>query len=202
MPRPANKDIRTKILNVASTLFFNRGFSRVTISELVDELRTSKSTIYQNFVSKEAIVEVLLDEFNAEVDNKLREIVADDSKDFQNKFEEVTAHTCRMLSRVRRPFFKDLRIHTPELWQRYEKARLKRLDKFYRALFRAGKDQGIIRKDIDINFLLLLYTKLTEVLIEPDSLDNFSYSNKMAYKMISKTFLEGAMADGRKRCKE
>jgi hypothetical protein len=79
---------------------------------------------------------------------------------------------------------------------------LKRLDKFYRALFRAGKDQGIIRKDIDINFLLLLYTKLTELLIEPDSLDNFSYSNKMAYKMISKTFLEGAMADGRKRCKE
>lgn len=198
MTRPANQDARRKILNVASTLFFSRGFYRVTISELVAELRTSKSTIYQHFSSKEAIVEGLLDEFNAEVDNTLKVIITDDTRDFQSKLEGITAHTCRMLSRVRRPFFKDLRIHTPQLWERYETARMNRLDRFYRGLFEDGKKQDIIRKDVDTDFLLLLYSKLTEVLIEPNALDNFSYSNKMAYEMITRVFLEGTLTDGEK----
>lgn len=199
MSRPANKKVREKILYVAANIFFKNGFYKVSISELVRELRTSKSTIYKYFNSKDAIVEALLDEFNAEVDRKLQQIVTDERSDFRKKLEAVTAHTCQMLSRVQRPFFKDLRIHTPTLWDRYEKARKRRLNRFYRSLFMEGKNQDLIRKDINIDFMLLLYTKMTEVLISPNSLDNFPFSNKAAYKMITRLFLEGALADKGKK---
>ncbi|MGD9366950.1 MAG: TetR/AcrR family transcriptional regulator [Desulfobacteraceae bacterium] len=199
MPRPPNKNVRQKILSAAADIFFTDGFQKVTISDLVTTLRTSKSTIYKYFRSKEAVVEALMDEFNEQVDDKLHCIVMDKSADFRKKLEEVTAYTCQVLTRVQRPFFNDLRIHTPQLWRRYEKARERRLDKYYRFLFAEGVQQQLIRDDIHIDFVLMLYTKMTEVLIDTNALNNFPFTTQQAYEMITCLFLEGALTKNGKQ---
>jgi AcrR family transcriptional regulator len=195
MPRPKLKNIRQRILKVAAAKFFKSGFYKISIDELVAELRTSKSTIYKHFASKEEIVAALLFDFNTEVDSKLRSIILDSSKNFKEKIEEITEYTGRVLSRVHPRFFNDLKIHTPELWDEYEQARLRRLERFYGALIEQGIEQEIIRDDIDQKFILLMYSKLTEILIRPSHLQDLSVSIVEANKFISKFFLEGAYTD-------
>ena len=195
MPRPRLKNIRQRILNAAATKFFKSGFYKISIDELVAELRTSKSTIYQQFASKEEIVGVLLFNLNKEVDSQLQSIISDNSKNIKKKIEAVTEYTGRILSRVHPNFFNDLRIHTPELWAEYERARSRRLDRFYGALIKQGIEQGIFRDDLDEEFVLLMYTKLTEILIKPSFLQNLSVSTVEANKFITKLFLEGVLTD-------
>jgi hypothetical protein len=70
--------------------------------------------------------------------------------------------------------------------------REERLNNIYLKFFKEGIKQGNIRKDIPINLILIVYTKLTEIVVEPDNRDSIGISIKDAYEMITSLFLEGA----------
>ena len=58
MKKPNAKD---RILETASKLFHQRGYSEVGINEIIDKAETAKSTFYQHFPSKELLCEAWLD---------------------------------------------------------------------------------------------------------------------------------------------
>lgn len=199
MPRPKSKNTRQRILNTAASRFFESGFYKVSIDDLVAELRTSKSTIYLAFSSKEEIIKTVLLDLNREIDGRLESILSDNDLNYKEKFEAVTAYTGRVLSRVSKSFFRDLRIHAQDLWEIYEQARKRRLNRIYRPLIMQGMKQGILRNDVDGDFLLVVYTKMMEILIEPALFQDLSISSVNAHRSISRLFFEGALTDkGRK----
>ena len=51
---------RQQILDMAASLFVERGFESVTVADLAHELQTSRPTIYSYFPSTEAILDELL----------------------------------------------------------------------------------------------------------------------------------------------
>ena len=57
MPRSSN--LRERILKIAGEQFLSQGFYKVSIDSLVAELRTSKSSIYKFFSSKESCARLL-----------------------------------------------------------------------------------------------------------------------------------------------
>lgn len=191
--------IRTRILSAASEQFFRHGFYRVSMDSLVAEVRTSKSTIYKFFPSKEDLVQAVLENINSEINTNLEAIIEDTEKNFQEKLIAVTRYTGKILTRVSQEFLTDLRLHTPDLWESYQSMRQARLEHLYGRLFRNGVSEGIIRRDIPQDFLLLVYTKLTELAVEPDALDGLPMNTTDAYAELSTLFLEGALTDsGRK----
>jgi len=183
--------MRQRILDVAGEKFYQFGFSKVSVDELVAELRTSKSMIYRHFSSKEAIVRALLDHINNEINRKLESVVNDDSRSFSEKLDAITMFTGQVLSKVGKPFLDDLRTQTPELWDDYLEMRRQRLDDYYLHLMDRGIKEGVLRHDIDKEFLLLVYTKLTEIVVNPEQFQHLPVSNPQAYKWISSIFLEG-----------
>ncbi len=54
-------DARTRILDAAQALFFERGYSEVGINEIIARADTAKASFYQHFPSKEALCEAWLD---------------------------------------------------------------------------------------------------------------------------------------------
>ncbi len=193
MPRPKSQNTDQRILDAAASKFFAHGFYKISIDELVAHLRTSKSTIYNHFNSKEGLVEAVLERFNQQLDDGLESIVHHTDHNFKQKLEAVTELTGRLLSQVGEAFWQDLKIHMPERWEAYQDQRVERLRNFYGALLKQAISQGLLRTDIDEDFMLLMYTKLSEIVIQPELLQTMSLSNVDAYRYITQLFLEGTL---------
>ena len=192
MARPIKPDLRNKILTAASDKFYRHGFSRISIDELVKDVRTSKSAVYKFFSSKEALLHAVLVSLNQNINLNIGLIVNDNSKTFLQKLESIIAFTSSILQKVSKDFIEDMKINAPRIWKEYLKMRKERLDNIYLKFFRQGVKQGYIRKDIPLSFILLVYTKLTELVIDPSDLDSINLNKKDAYNMLSRLFLEGA----------
>lgn len=185
-------NLRTRILRLAREKFFRLGFYRVSVDSLVAELRTSKSSIYKHFGSKEDLVRAVMEDLNEEINGKLEAILADDRLSFFGKLTAVSEFTGKLLHQVSREFLEDLRIHAPEVWEDYQQARQARIDRYYGGLFRLGREEGLLRDDLHPELLLQAYLKLTEITLRGDLLPQLPLDRRQVYEQISRLFLEGA----------
>jgi AcrR family transcriptional regulator len=191
MGRPAKNELKDNILNAASEKFFRYGCSRVSIDELVSDLHTSKSAIYRFFSSKEDLINSVMIHFNQYINTNIGLIINDKSVSFQKKLEMIMAFTTKVLQKVSKDFLDDLKINFPNIWKRYLEMREERLSNLYLKFFKQGIKQGNIRNDIPVNLILIVYTKLTEIVVEPDNRDSIGIGIENTYEMITSLFLEG-----------
>ena len=192
MARPKDENLKNRILSAASSRFLNFGFSNVSIDEIVADARTSKAAVYNFYSSKEDLILAVLLSLNNKINFNISKIINDESFSFPKKLEEIINFTSHILKEVNSKFLEDLRIQTPRVWKHYLKLREQRLNTLYIKLFKDGINLGYIRKDIPIRFILLVYTKLTELVVDTSNLRTVNVSKSEAYSLISKLFLEGA----------
>lgn len=192
MARPKDENLEERILNSASSKFLSSGFSGVPLDEIVSDARTSKAAVYNFFSSKEDLVHAVLISLNNRINRNIAGIVNNNKISFAKKLEEIIRFTSSLLSEVNTKFLEDLRVQTPDLWNEYLKLRQQRLNTLYMKLFEEGMRQGNVRKDVPVKFILLVYTKLTELAVDTSNLKSVKVSKTEAYSLISKLFLEGA----------
>lgn len=58
---PKKKSTREKILEAASTLFLERGFSATSVDDILQKVSIAKGTFYHHFISKESLLESVTD---------------------------------------------------------------------------------------------------------------------------------------------
>ncbi len=138
------------------------------------------------------MVHAVLISLNNRINRNISGIINNDNLSFPKKLEEIIRFTSSLLTEVNTKFLEDLRIQTPDLWREYLRLRQQRLNTLYMKLFDEGKRLGNLREDIPVKFLLLVYTKLTELAVDPSNLKSVKVSKTEAYSLISKLFLEGA----------
>ncbi|RKI71170.1 TetR/AcrR family transcriptional regulator [bacterium 1xD42-67] len=66
----------TRILDTASALFFQKGYDKTTLQDIIDATKLSKGAIYHHFASKEAILIAVVDrmgEYNSTVLAEIRD---------------------------------------------------------------------------------------------------------------------------------
>ena len=66
----------TRILDTASALFFQKGYDKTTLQDIIDATKLSKGAIYHHFASKEAILIAVVDrmgDFNSAVLAQVRD---------------------------------------------------------------------------------------------------------------------------------
>ncbi len=165
----------------------------MSIDSIVRDLRTSKSTIYKYYQTKEDLIKAVIDQLNNEINDRLNEIISDDEQSFCGKLNSVVEFTRNTLTEINEEFLQDLKLYTPEIWEYYEKGREYRIDNYYRKLFNDGVIEGAVRKDIDLEILMKVYFNLTEMTVDVDQFSKVNYSNQDLYAVISKVFLEGAL---------
>ncbi len=59
------ENTKDRILNVAYEKFLKYGFFKVSMDSIVQELKTSKSSLYNHFASKEDLVMAVVEKINS-----------------------------------------------------------------------------------------------------------------------------------------
>ncbi len=191
MPRPPKTDLKDRIIKAAENKFFRFGFYKVSIDEIVAEAKTSKAAVYRFYSSKEELVEAVLNNLNNHINQNIGSIVNNGSITFQDKLMKIIEFTSGLFQRINRAFLEDLQNHTPALRIEYQKMRMNRINKYYKKLFADGIDEGIVRSDIPLDFVLYFYSKVTEIAVYPSEQDELKYSPKKTYQYLSRLFYEG-----------
>ena len=185
--------VRERVLRIAREKFLKHGFHKISMDRLVQELHTSKSSLYNHFRSKDELVLAVIDELNAEINQKLGSVLNDDKLTFKGKLIAISEFTSQLLSQVSEEFLRDLELHTPEIWDHYQQARKQRIDRYYRQLFEAGIREGMVRSDLDPDLILITYLSLTEIPLLSGYVDSLNMNNQDIYDHITEIFLKGIL---------
>jgi len=184
------RDLRQDIVSLAEELFFARGVRSVSLEELVQNLATSKSAFYRYFSDKEALVQAVMERLNRRMNADITTIV-DSEVPFSHKLVAVARYTSELLGRVSDRFFEDLRNLTPAVWEQYMKDRQRRVDTLYRRLFEVGQAEGELRTDLPASIVTMIYLKMTELVVDPETIRVFREHDHDPYDVIQSAFMEG-----------
>lgn len=89
---------RDAILDAARRLVLSKGYERLTVQDLLDELQISKGAFYHYFDSKPAVIEALTERLVSESEQALAPIVANANLDALDKLQRFFGEVIRWKS--------------------------------------------------------------------------------------------------------
>ena len=190
---PLDNQIRTRILEVATEHFFRLGFSKVTMSEIAEELGMSKKTLYEYFPSKETLLSEIIITMQTNSGAVVDTIVADTSIDFVEKMKRLFAHGAAFHTKFSKHFLVDLQKNAPQIWKCCDDFRIERMRLLAERLVREGIEQGFFRNDVNVHVLILLYTTAVQNLVTPEILSQIPVTMQQLFETIIKIIFEGIL---------
>lgn len=186
---------RRRLLRGARDLFFELGFSRVSMDEIANTLGMSKRTIYQLIPSKrELLRQALLDKVE-EISCGLETIVETDGPDFLQKLQQVGLFMISHLPQPSRHFLRDMEQSCSSIWEEVDTARARVVQERFSSLFRQGKEQNILRRDIDSTLLVKALVGMIQSTIQPDILAHLPLSIGQAFTSLFKLLCLGLLTE-------
>jgi len=192
--RKFREPVKERILTSASERFFQEGFSRVSVDDLVSDLVISKKTFYKFFGSKEDLLIQIMDRLLAGVRARFIKIL-DSDRDFVEKLGEVMTFLGQEVGRLGKPLQADLQRHAPEVWKRIENFRHERITQNFSPLLDQGMEEGFVRKDVNKKIALLSFLGAVENIVRPSVLVNESFSAREALEGIMAIFFHGILTE-------
>lgn len=83
---------KNKILNAASTLFFEKGYEETTMQDIMERSGASKGAIYHYFVSKQEIISFMIKDAQKHINTRFLEIADDNSLSVEEKIKAVITY--------------------------------------------------------------------------------------------------------------
>jgi AcrR family transcriptional regulator len=74
-PEKKDRNVRERILDVATRLFYNQGTKHTGINQIIAESRVAKASFYQYFPSKEYLIIACLDIYNDTISQVIRRLI-------------------------------------------------------------------------------------------------------------------------------
>lgn len=187
----ATKD---RIISHATERFFNDGFAKTSVDEIVSELGISKKTFYKGFRTKEELVDTVFERTLVEVQSRIEHIVGG-GEGFVAKLGSLLRFLAALAERGGRVFIHELQRHRPDLWKRLEEFRRRRILEAFSRLVEQGIQEGHIRSDLNQRLFLLSYLAAVEQIVRPQLLAHESFSAQEAIVQIIEIFFTGVLSD-------
>ena len=187
-------DDKEHILEAAARRFMELGISKVTLDEIASDLRMSKKTLYKYFPSKEDLLENVIHERIKRNGKRFTDIMGS-GKPFAEKLQEMFAFAGQEFSTPGRQFVLDLRRFAPDLWKEAEEFRRKTIVTNVRNMIEQAKDEGMIRKDLNVDIFVLVFLSAVQNLLTPQTLSEQPFTALQAFRGILSIIFEGALTD-------
>lgn len=156
-----------QILKGASDLFFHYGIKNVTMDDIAKHLGMSKRTIYENFPTKDDIVNTLLhNHLQQDIEN-----CNDRCGESKNAIEEIILmmqHIREMFSRMDSRILFDLKKFHPKAWQEFKDFKQGFLMKTIANNIKRGMEEGIYRTGLNVEVLARLRIEQVELAWNPE----------------------------------
>jgi AcrR family transcriptional regulator len=150
--------VRAHILTTAIELFSQHGIDSVTVDQIADAADIGKGTIYNYFSTKEDIVVAFMVDFETRVQAKVRRLVTS-----KGSLESILAGFIRFQFQMKKPYHQFVRVFLGQMFLRTEQfipymvEMQKMIDPPLESLFRALQQRGLIRRDVSVPDLILIF---------------------------------------------
>lgn len=168
------------------------------MDDLALELGMSKKTLYEQFPSKEKLVEaVLVDKFR-DMDTAFGEITARCSDDFLGALHRLLGTLQRQAGEIQPPFVRDVQRSAPELFQIVETRRTELIRRHFGRLFSEGRRAGMIRRDIPARLAIAILLGAVQGVVNPPAMRELRITPQAGVSAVITVVLEGLVTRKRR----
>jgi len=178
---------RDQILKTGKDLFWKFGFKRVTIEEICKEAGVSKMTYYKFFSNKINLVQTIMDSVMQESLLRYNQIM-DSEVPYPEKVVAMIQLKRDQIETMSSEFFRDyIQSEDPELIRYLEQLTSENMQKFTDD-FRKAQDNGDIRKDLKIEFIMHVMNHLIEMAHEDAMLNMYDEPQDLVMEITNFLF--------------
>ena len=186
------------IVETAIQLFAENGYHNTSISKIASSAKISKGLMYNYFDSKNDLQKEVVMEFLNKVTKKVNSIYNNDSLDFYRKIEKWINFASKFLFNLSEVFIKDIQNNHPDLWDLIEKYRRENILKLFSSIIKRGKKEGIVKDDVNIDFLSELFYRNIKIVTDVDFIYKSENSLKKNIINFVEIFFTGILKSGNK----
>jgi AcrR family transcriptional regulator len=190
-----DREIRDRILNKASEMFFQFGYLKVTMDEIASRLGMSKKTLYKYYPGKESLIREMFKNVKCEIEDYISELWSDEQLDFVLKLKKLMNFIGTQSSKMRGPLIEDIQKYNPDIWQEIQEFRKQTSQKKFTFLINEGIEKGFFRNDIDNTIIVLTYINAIQGIITPEVLSQIPFTSNQVFDALSKIIFEGIMTE-------
>jgi len=178
---------RDLILETGKTLFWKFGYKRVTIEEICKEAGVSKMTYYKYFTNKIDLVKTIMDSILQVSLEKYKSIMASDLP-YPEKVVDLIHLKKDQVEHMSSEFFKDyVQSGDPELISYLEQLSGESMQMFLDD-FKKAQDNGDIRQDLKIEFIMYVMNHLIEMASEDALLNIYDQPQDLVMEITNFLF--------------
>jgi AcrR family transcriptional regulator len=163
-------NLKTRILQKAFALFLAKGFTRVTTQDIASALGISKKTLYKYYSSKHEIVATAIERNLEGLGSRFDTIMHTGEWGFNEKFARVLMLIQKQIVSISEIFLEDMSRHIPDVWEKIDSFRRKRVLAVLHRLMVQGQAEGSVRRDLDLDAVLFLLFGTINNSITPERL--------------------------------
>jgi TetR/AcrR family transcriptional regulator, cholesterol catabolism regulator len=190
-------DIKTRILDQASQMFFRFGIRSITMDEIAESLGMSKRTLYENFATKEELLKECI-EFQYRENIRLRDdIMRAFSDDPLEIFHQHFRHAMITLSSIHPNYITDLQKYYSTIWRKHIQSKQEENISFTVKQIEKGKEKGIFRQDVDAEIMSRAAHSGIQMMVSPHIFPETRFPRSEVFRQVTVNFIRGmATAEG------
>ena len=182
-----------RVMISAEELMLEQGFYKLSITQLCNRLKVSRSTIYEHFGSKEGLVEAVVKAYREKLDRGIHQIFTEPALSPTDKLSAMAMQMVENLhGRDTSRFLEDLKLHMPLLYNEYLQDRDKRTVRYYAPLIKEAIAIGSLPSHIPEDFLLHLYLNTVRMACQSDLIEKSGLTKAQVIKNTIRVFFDGA----------
>jgi AcrR family transcriptional regulator len=182
-------ELKDRIIHEASILFFSKGIKSMTMSDIANEMGISKRTLYEVFRDKEELLDQCVTIHLERADTEMTAIAAN-SDNVIDSMMRIYAKHLREAQNVSKTVMHDLKKYHKPIYEKIE-CRQKEGMGFFTPLFKKGIEQGLIRKDVNLEIMLWLLKSQFKALMDDEFIPTDKYSTDEFIRVIILSFIRG-----------
>ncbi|HET9746777.1 MAG TPA: TetR/AcrR family transcriptional regulator [Chitinophagaceae bacterium] len=181
------KNKTNDIVEKATTLFIQNGLQSVTMDEVALYARSSKKTLYENFQSKEMLVNTIVQQIISKISKYIR-VCTDISPNAITEMRNFSSYILDLPEILTPAFMKDLKKYYPETHLQLRLFRINSIIPFIQRCLQRGIEEEVFRPDIDKTNVAWLYCWQLQNVLEGDT---FPQDQKKVISGINDLLLHG-----------
>ena len=156
---------RRALLEAARTLFWKHGIRRVTIQEICSEASVSKMTFYRQFTNKNEIAAQVLRDILEKGMGDYHRIMQQEIT-FAEKMQQVIMLKNESTNHISDEFVKDIYQQNQTELRAMIESYQHEISTEVRNDFAQAQQNGFIRQDVEIDFIMYMMDRLTRMILD------------------------------------
>ena len=182
-----------RIVAAARQHLFKYGYNALTMDDLAHELGMSKKTLYLHFPGKDAIIDRIIDGIGRAVRAEMDAILNNTKLPFAQKLRAIVDVIAPRLALLSPAMLRELQRYAPKIFQKIDELRQNNIPYVFGRLFRAGIEEGAVRRDLDPDFAALFWLQAVRGLVHPDTLAVSGLTTQQTLQKALELFTSGLL---------